>query len=54
MPTYLRSFFEDREFEGAEVVDDLAFARGFPVWRLELHPDAKANVVVRYPLLDAV
>jgi hypothetical protein len=49
----MRTFFEDKEFEGAEVVDDLAFARGFPVWRLKMHSDAKANMVARYPLLDA-
>ncbi len=53
MPTHMRSFFERIEFEGAEVVDDLAWARGFPVWRLRMRPDAKANMVSRYPLLDA-
>ena len=53
MPTHMRSFFERIEFEGAEVVEDLAFARGYPVWRLRMRPDAKANMVSRYPLLDA-
>ncbi len=53
MPTHMRSFFERIEFEGAEVIDDLAYARGFPVWRLRMRPDAKANMVSRYPLLDA-
>ncbi|OQM74156.1 sulfatase [Manganibacter manganicus] len=53
MPTHMRTFFEHIEFEDAEVVDDLSYARGFPVWRLRMHPEAKANMVRRYPLLDA-
>lgn len=53
MPTHMRSHFEALEFEGAEIIDDLAFAKGFPVWRLRMHPDAKANMIARYPLLDA-
>jgi arylsulfatase A-like enzyme len=53
MPTHMRSFFEQLEFREAEVVDDLAYARGFPVWRLRMRPEAKANMVGRYPLLDA-
>lgn len=53
MPTHMRSFFEGIEFKDAEVVDDLAYARGFPLWRLRMRPEAKANMVRRYPLLDA-
>lgn len=53
MPAHMRSHFEQMEFEGAELVDDLAYARGFPVMRLKIHPDAKANMIRRYPLLDA-
>lgn len=53
MPTHMRSHFEASEFEDAEVVNDLAYARGFPVWRLRMQPNGKANMVARYPLLDA-
>lgn len=54
MPTHMRSFFEKLEFEAAEIVTDLEWARGYPLWKLPLHPDARANMIARYPLLDAV
>lgn len=54
MPTHMRSHFERIEFEGAEVLHDLAHARGYPVWRLPVRTDARANMISRYPLLDAL
>jgi arylsulfatase A-like enzyme len=52
MPTHMRSFFEPEEFRAAEVTQ-LPFTRGYPVWRLPVQRDAKANMVRRYPLLEA-
>jgi hypothetical protein len=53
MPSHMRTFFEAREFTDAEVVHSLPFAQGFPVWRLPVRKDAKANMTQRYPLLEA-
>ena len=53
MPTHMRTFFERLEFEGVEMLDDVPYARGFPVMRVRMHREAKANMVARYPLLDA-
>ena len=53
MPTHMRTFFEAREFQDAEVVNSLPFAQGYPVWRLPVRKDAKANMTQRYPLLEA-
>jgi arylsulfatase A-like enzyme len=53
MPAHMRTFFEASEFAGAEVVHSLPFAQGFPVWRLPVRKDAKANMTRRYPLLEA-
>ncbi len=53
MPAHMRTFFEAREFEDAQVVPQLSFTRGFPVWRLPVRADAQANMVRRYPLLEA-
>ncbi len=53
MPTHMRSHFERLEFEGAETVADMPYSRGFPVWRLPMKADARANMIGRYPLLDA-
>jgi len=53
MPAHMRTYFEASEFDGAEVVRSLPFAQGFPVWRLPVRQDAKANMTRRYPLLDA-
>ena len=53
MPTHMRTFFEAIEFEGATFVDDVPYAGAFPVMRLPMQRDAKANMVARYPLLDA-
>jgi len=52
MPTHMRSFFEVEEFTEAEVTQ-LAFTRGYPLWRLPVQKNASANMVRRYPLLDA-
>lgn len=53
MPVHMRSFFEPREFEGAELVGPLGFTKGMKVLKLPLVPDAAANMIHRYPLLDA-
>jgi arylsulfatase A-like enzyme len=53
MPAHMRTFFEASEFEDAQIVRSLPFAQGFPVWRLPVRKDAKANMTRRYPLLDA-
>jgi arylsulfatase A-like enzyme len=53
MPTHMRTFFERNEFNDAQVVPELSFTRGYPVWRLPIQRDAKANMVRRYPLLEA-
>jgi arylsulfatase A-like enzyme len=53
MPMHMRTYFERQEFDGAQAVGALRFTRGYPVWRLPVHRDAKANMVRRYPLLDA-
>ncbi|MDQ6620559.1 MAG: sulfatase [Pseudomonadota bacterium] len=52
MPMHMRTYFEAIEFEGARAVHDLAFTRGYPVWRLPVHREARANMIRRYPLLD--
>ena len=53
MPAHMRTFFESGEFAAAEVVAELPFTRGYPVWRLPVRKDAKANMTRRYPLLEA-
>jgi arylsulfatase A-like enzyme len=53
MPMNMRSYFEAIEFSDAQVVDSLPFTRGYPVWKLPIRMDAKANMTRRYPLLDA-
>jgi arylsulfatase A-like enzyme len=53
MPTHMRTFFEAGEFADAELVPPLPFTRGYPVLKLPLRRDAKANMTRRYPLLDA-
>ncbi len=53
MPAHMRTFFEASEFDAAEVVRDLPFTRGYPVWRLPVQKDATANMTRRYPLLEA-
>ncbi len=53
MPAHMRTFFEASEFADGEVVRCLPFTQGYPVWRLPVRPDAKANMTRRYPLLDA-
>ena len=53
MPAHMRTFFESAEFESAEVLTSLPFTRGYPVWRLPVRQDARANMTRRYPLLEA-
>jgi len=53
MPTHMRTFFEVGEFTDAELAQPLPFTRGFPVLRLPVRADAKANMTRRYPLLEA-
>ncbi|ANN66612.1 sulfatase [Bordetella bronchialis] len=53
MPAHMRTFFEAKEFEGAQLVDPLPFTQGYPVMRLPMRADAKANMTRRYPLLEA-
>jgi arylsulfatase A-like enzyme len=53
MPMHMRSYFEAMEFADAQVVDSLPFSQGYPLWKLPIRMDAKANMTRRYPLLDA-
>lgn len=53
MPAHMRTYFEAFEFEGAQSMAALPFTRGYPVWRLPVRKDAKANMTRRYPLLEA-
>jgi hypothetical protein len=53
MPAHMRTFFEAGEFTDASMVDTLKFTRGYPVMRLPVRSDAKANMTRRYPLLEA-
>jgi arylsulfatase A-like enzyme len=53
MPMHMRTYFEPMEFSNAAVVEALPFSRGYPVWRLPIQMDAKANMTRRYPLLEA-
>ncbi len=53
MPMHMRSYFEAMEFGDARVVDSLPFSQGYPVWKLPIRLDAKANMTRRYPLLEA-
>lgn len=53
MPMHMRTYFESTEFGHAELVAPLEFTRDFPVLRLPLRSDSKANMTKRYPLLDA-
>ncbi|NLD54018.1 MAG: sulfatase [Burkholderiaceae bacterium] len=53
MPMHMRSYFEAMEFVDAQVTGSLPFTRGYPVWRLPVRLDAKANMTRRYPLLEA-
>jgi arylsulfatase A-like enzyme len=53
MPAHMRTFFEASEFTDATMVETLKFTRGYPVMRLPVRSDAKANMTRRYPLLEA-
>jgi hypothetical protein len=53
MPVHMRSFFEASELAGATLAGPFGFTKGMPVLKLPLVPDAAANMIHRYPLLDA-
>jgi len=53
MPVHMRTFFEPREMEGAELAGPFGFTKGMPVLKLPVVADAAANMTHRYPLLDA-
>ena len=53
MPSHMRTFFEASEFTDAALVDGMPFTRGFPLVKLPVRADAKANMTRRYPLLEA-
>ncbi len=53
MPMNMRSYFEAAEFDAAQAVGALPFTRGYPLWKLPIRMDAKANMTRRYPLLAA-
>jgi arylsulfatase A-like enzyme len=53
MPVHMRSFFEPTELAGARLAGPFGFTKGMPVLKLPLVPDAAANMIHRYPLLDA-
>lgn len=53
MPVHMRSFFEPKELAGAELVGPFGYTKGMPVLKLPLVADAAANMIHRYPLLEA-
>jgi arylsulfatase A-like enzyme len=53
MPVHMRSFFEPIELAGATLFGPFDFTKGCQVLRLPVVAQAKANMVSRYPLLDA-
>ena len=53
MPSHMRTFFESADFKDAQMIKSLPFSQGFPMWRLPINDHSKANMVKRYPLLDA-
>ena len=53
MPMNMRSYFEAVEFGDARAVAALPFTRGYPLWRLPVRANARANMTRRYPLLEA-
>lgn len=53
MPVHMRSFFEPSELAGAQLAGPFAYTKGMPVLKLPLVADAAANMIHRYPLLDA-
>jgi arylsulfatase A-like enzyme len=53
MPVHMRSFFEPIELVGATLFGPFDFTKGCQVLRLPVVREAKANMVSRYPLLDA-
>ena len=53
MPVHMRSFFEVSELAGAELAGPFDFTKGLRVLKVPLVADAAANMIRRYPLLDA-
>ncbi|GGH24199.1 sulfatase [Alsobacter metallidurans] len=53
MPVHMRSFFEPIELAQATLFGPFDFTKGCQVLKLPVVADAKANMVSRYPLLEA-
>jgi arylsulfatase A-like enzyme len=53
MPAHMRSFFEPIELANATLFGPFDFTKGCQVLKLPVVAEAKANMVSRYPLLDA-
>lgn len=53
MPVHMRSFFEPIELVNATLFGPFDFTKGCRVLKLPVIPEAKANMMSRYPLLDA-
>ena len=53
MPVHMRSFFEPIELANATLFGPFDFTKGLKVLRLPVVAEAKANMIHRYPLLDA-
>jgi hypothetical protein len=53
MPVHMRSFFEPIELANATLFGPFDFTKGCQVLKLPVVAEAKANMVSRYPLLDA-
>ena len=53
MPVHMRSFFEPIELVNATLFGPFDFTKGCQVLKLPVIAQAKANMISRYPLLDA-
>ncbi len=53
MPVHMRSFFETSELAGAQLSDGFDFTKGQPVLKVPVVAGAAANMMRRYPPLDA-
>jgi arylsulfatase A-like enzyme len=53
MPTHMRTFFEAVELQGARLAPPFDWTKGEPVLQVPVVEHAAANMVRRYPLLDA-
>ncbi|AHF77269.1 Putative sulfatase [Sodalis praecaptivus] len=53
MPMHMRTFFEPIELQNATLFGPLDFTKDIPVLKLPVLAEAKANMLSRYPLLEA-